>query len=85
MKVKERIDRNRREVTIRENDLVLLSTKNLIEDKLESPYVGVFKVKKVTGTTVELGLPGTKTFPKFHASLVKKALPGTKMVIVTNK
>ena len=47
--------------------------KNLTNDKLDTLYIGAFKIINVKNTTVDLFLPDTKIFPKFHASLIKKS------------
>ena len=72
-KVKTRLDKTKRPVTIEEGQKAYVNTKNMTDEKLDQPFVGPYLVKSVRGTTVELDLPGTKTFPKFHASLIKKA------------
>ena len=74
-KIKKRLDTKKNLVTIKPGDKTLLSTKNLTNDKLDTPYIGKFKMLNVKNTTVELSLPDTKIFPKFHASLIKKAPP----------
>ena len=38
----------------------------------------------VKNTTVELSLPDTKTFSKFHAFLIKKAPPNTPLTTTCN-
>ena len=76
-KVKERLDAKRNPVTIKPGDKTLLSTKNLTDDKLDTPYIKAFKIVNVKNTTIELSLPDTRIFPKFHAFLIKKAPPDT--------
>ena len=61
-----------------------LSTKNLTDDKLNTPYIGAFKIINVKNTTVELFLPDTKIFPKFHAFLIKKTPPDTPLTTTWN-
>ena len=75
-KVKQRLDAKKKPVTVKPGDKAYLDTKNLTNDKLDRPFIGPFEVKSVRNTTVELALPETKIFPKFHASLVKKAPQG---------
>ena len=58
--------------------------KNLTDDKLDTPYIGAFKILNVKNTTVELSLPDTKIFPKFHASLDKKTPPDTPLITTWN-
>ena len=70
-KIKNKLDTKKNFVTIKPGDKALLSTKNLTNDKLDTPYIGAFKILNVKNTTVELSLPDTKIFPKFHASLIK--------------
>ena len=82
IKVKQRIDRKRMEVTVKEEDRALLSTRNLTNNKLKTSYIEVFKVRKVTSITVELALSKTKTYLRFHASLIKKALLETTLIII---
>ena len=73
--VKERLDPKRRPTEIKEGQHVLLSTKNLTSDKLDKPFIGPYEVERVSGPVATLKLPGTKTFPKFHVSLLKSAPP----------
>ena len=56
----------------------------MTNDKLNTPYIGAFKILNVKNTTVELFLPDTKIFPKFHASLIKKVLPNTPLITTWN-
>ena len=83
-KVKKRLDTKKNPVMIKPGDKTLLSTKNLTDDKLDTPYIGAFKMLNVKNTTVELSLPDTRIFPKFHASLIKKALPDTPLITTWN-
>ena len=83
-KVKKRLDTKKNPVTIKPGDKVLLLTKNLTNDKLDTPYIKAFKVINVKNTTVELSLPDTRIFPKFHASLIKKAPPDTPFATIWN-
>lgn len=75
-KVKERVDKSRRNHDIQKGDKVLLSTKNLTDKKLDRPYVGAFEVQDIKGTTAHLKLPATGIFPKFHVGLLRKAPDG---------
>ena len=43
-KVKDRVDKSRRNYDIQKGDRVLLSTKNLIDKKLDRLYIGAFEV-----------------------------------------
>ena len=79
-KVKEKLDAKKNPVTIKPGDKTFLSTKNLTDDKLDTPYIKAFRIVGVKNTTVELSLPDTRIFPKFHASLIKKAPPNTPLV-----
>ena len=81
-KVKKRLNTKRNPVTIKPGDKALLFTKNLTDDKLNTPYIGAFKMVNVKNITVELSLPDTKIFPKFHASLIKKTLPDTPLATI---
>ena len=83
-KVKKRLDTKKNFVTIKPKDKALLSTRNLTNDKLDTPYIGAFKMLNVKNTTVELALPDTRIFPKFHASLIKKAPPDTPLTTTWN-
>ena len=62
----------------------MLLTKNLTNDKLDTPYIGAFKILNVKNTTVELSLPDTKIFLKFHAFLIKKVPPDTPLATTWN-
>ena len=83
-KVKERLNAKRNPVTIKPGDKALLSTKNLTNDKLDTPYIRAFKIVNVKNTTVELSLPDTRIFPKFHAFLIKKTPPDTPLATTWN-
>ena len=83
-KVKKKLNTKRHPVTIKPGDKTFLSTKNLTDDKLDTPYIGAFKMLNVKNTTVELFLPDTKIFPKFHASLIKKTPPDTPLTTTWN-
>ena len=83
-KVKKRLDAKRNFITIKPKNKTLLSTRNLTDDELNTPYIGTFKILNVKNTTVELFLPDTKIFPKFHASLIKKAPPDTPLTTTWN-
>ena len=74
--IQERLSAKRRPVTVVPGDKVLVHTRNMTTDKLDTPYAGPYEVVGVKGTTVHLSLPETKTYPKFHASLIKKAPSG---------
>ena len=67
---------SRKNYNIQKGDKVLLSTKNLIERKLDRLYIGAFKVQDIKGITVYLKLPIIGIFPKFHVSLLKRAPNG---------
>ena len=83
-KIKEKLNAKRNPVTIKPKDKALLSTKNLTDDKLDTPYIRAFKIVNVKNTTVELFLPDTRIFPKFHAFLIKKAPPDTPLTTTWN-
>ena len=83
-KVKKKLDTKRNPVKIKLGDKALLSTRNLTNDKLDTPYIGAFKILNVKNTTVELSLPDTKIFPKFHASLIKKVPPDIPLTTTWN-
>ena len=78
------MDTKKNPVTIKPKNKTLLSTRNLTNDKLDTPYIGAFKILNVKNTTVELSLPDTKIFLKFHASLIKKAPPDTPLTTTWN-
>ena len=83
-KVKKKLNAKRNPVTIKPGDKTLLSTKNLTNDKLDTPYIKIFKIVNVKNTMVELSLPDTRIFPKFYASLIKKAPPDTPLTTTWN-
>ena len=83
-KVKEKLDAKKSPVIIKPGDKALLSTKNLTNDKLDTPYIKAFKMVNVKNTTVELSLPDTRIFPEFHAFLIKKAPPDIPLATVWN-
>ena len=83
-KVKKRLGTKKNFVTIKPGDKAFLSTKNLTNDKLNTPYLVAFKILNVKNTTVELSLPNTKFFPKFHAFLIKKTPPDTSLATTWN-
>ena len=83
-KVKEKLNAKKNPVTIKPGNKALLSTKNLTNDKLDTPYIRAFKIVNVKNTTIELSLPDTRIFPKFHAFLIKKTPPDTPLVTSWN-
>ena len=62
----------------------ILSTKNLTKNKLNTPYIGTFKIINVQNTTIELFLPNIRKIPKFHASLIKKTSSNTPLTTTWN-
>ena len=56
----------------------------MTDDKLDTPYIGAFKMVNLKNITIELSLPDTKIFPKLHASLIKKTLPDTPLTTTWN-
>ena len=83
-KIKKKLDTKRNPVTIKPGEKTLLFTNNLTNDKLNTPYIGAFKMVNVKNTTVELSLPNTRIFPKFHAFLIKKTPPYTPLTTTWN-
>ena len=83
-KVKKRLNTKKTPVTIKPGNKALLSTRNLTDNKLDTPYIGAFRVLNVKNITVELSLPDTKIFPKFHAFLIKKIPPDTPLTTTWN-
>ena len=81
-KVNKKMDTKKNPVTIKPGDKTFLSTRNLTNDKLDTPYIGAFKMVNVKNPTVELSLPNTNFFPKFHASLIKKNPPDTPLITI---
>ena len=71
-------------VIIKPKNKTFLSTRNLTNDKLDTLYIGTFRILNVTNTTVELSLPDTKIFLKFYASLIKKIPPDTPLATTWN-
>ena len=82
-KSQKKLNANKNFVTIKPGNKAFLSTKNLINDKLDTPYIKAFKIINVKNTTVELSLPDTN-FQKFHAFLIKKVLPDTSLATIWN-
>lgn len=74
--MKAKVNKKRKRHLVKEGDKVYMDTKNLTDAKLEKPYTGPFEVKTVRENVAFLSLPGTKVFPKFYVSLLKKAPPG---------
>ena len=58
-----------------QEDNVLVYTENMTTDKLDTLYIGLYKIIDIKETTVHLSLLGTKIYLKFHVSLIKKVLP----------
>ena len=83
-KIKKRLNAKKNPIIIKPGDKTFLSTKNLTDDKLDTPYIRAFKIVNVKNTTVELFLPDTRIFPKFHVSLIKKAPPDTPLTTTWN-
>ena len=52
-KVKKKLNAKRHPVTINPGDKTFLSTKNMTYDKLDTPYIKIFKIINVKNTTVE--------------------------------
>ena len=65
---------------IKPKDKVLLSIKNLTNKKLDRPYIGAFKVKKVLGVVIILKLLDIGIFLKFYIRFLKKVLLGVSLV-----
>ena len=79
---KEYVDKHRTDVSFKEGEEVLLSTKNLKlknHNKLNNPFCGPFKiVKKISEVAYELQLPTEmKIHPVFHISCLKKYITQT--------
>ena len=80
LKVKVRLNKLKKDIDIRERNKILLLIKNFTNDKLKILYIKVFKVKEVKGVTILLKLLNTKTYLRFHVSLLKKAPLDTKII-----
>ena len=72
-KVKKKTGHKKNLVMIKPKDKILLSTKNLTNDKLDTPYIGAFRMLNVKNIIIELSLPNTRIFPKFHVFFKKKS------------
>ena len=83
-KVKKRLNAKKNFVTIKPKDKAFLSTIFFTNNRLNTAYIGAFKIINVKNTTVELFLPDTKIFLKFHASLIKKTPPDTPLTTTWN-
>ena len=82
MKVKIRLNIIKKNVTIKNKNKVLLSIKNLINDKLEILYIKVFKIKEVKGVITLLKLLNMKIYLRFYVSLLKKVSLDIKIIII---
>ena len=71
-------------VTIKPGDKTLLSTKNLINKKLDTPFIKAFKMVNVKNTTIKLYLPNTRNFPKFQVFFIKKIPPDAPLATIWN-
>ena len=80
MKIK--LNKSKRGINIKKDDKVLLLIKNLTNDKLETSYIRVFKVKEVKGVTALLKLLNTKIYLRFYILLLKKVFSNTKITII---
>ena len=78
------MDTKKKPVTTKPKNKTLLSIKNLTNDKLDTPYIGAFRVLNIKNVTVELSLPDTKIFPIFHAFFIKKTPPDTPLTTTWN-
>ena len=76
-RMKQRVNVKRKDHDIRDDDKMLLSTKNLTNRKLNKSFIETFQVEKIKDTTTTLKLSNTKVFSKFHVKLLKKALERT--------
>ena len=79
--MKERLNKKKDDVRIEKSDKVLLFTRNLTSDKLNNSYVKAFKIENVKNVTTLLTLLNTKTFSKFHTSMLKKTSQSTPLTI----
>ena len=62
---------------VKEGNKVLLFIRNLIIDKLNTSYVGVFRVKEVREITILLKLSDIKIYLQFYILLLKKISSNT--------
>ena len=71
------LNKNKREIYIKEEDKILLFTKNLTSDKLNILYMKAFRVREVKKITIILKLSNIKIYFKFYVFLLKKVLLNT--------
>ena len=69
----------KRDHDIREENKILLSTKNLTDKKLNKSFIEVFKIKNIKKITTTLQLFKTSILSKFHVKLLKKAFSATSL------
>ena len=62
VKVKIRLNKSKQKVKLKKENNVLLSTRNLISDKLNISYISAFRIKEVKRITVLLELLDTKIY-----------------------
>ena len=73
-RMKQKINTKRKDHDIQDDDKMLLSTKNLIDKKLNKSFIETFQIEKIKDITTMLKLSNTKVFSKFHVRLLKKVL-----------
>ena len=61
---------------------MFLFTKNLTENKFNTSFIEIFKIKKIRDIIVFLKLSNIKTFFRFYISVIKKALKETSIITI---
>ena len=79
--VKVRLNKISKKIDIKEEDKVLLSTKNLINNKLDILYIETFRGKDVKNITTLLKLSNIRIYLRVYISLLKKT--SLSIVIIT--
>ena len=74
------MNKEKANVNIKKEDKILLSTKNLINNKLENSYAKAFLIKEVKEVTILLKLLNIKIFSRFYTFLLKKASLFTSLI-----
>ena len=80
MKIKNKLNKEKANVTIKKRNKVLFLIKNLINDKLKNLYIKTFLIKEIKEITILLKLLNIKTFFRFHTSLFKKVSLFTSLI-----
>ena len=57
---------------MKKEDKILLFIRNLINDKLDTSYINIFRIKEVKKVTILFKLLNIKIYLYFYISLLKK-------------